>query len=505
MAEDISFTNTYMAYWKNLPYIYPNNNTEPNATVEQLQKIGELNTGWHIIPTMLWKHFTTPKQWVEFMIKYEAYSIKGYTVTVYNPVPMTQQLAIQGTTAFTAFNNTIYTLGAQDDIYETNYHNWYTDIPFNHFNLAYKEGQFKDNNNTWNKTVFPVYAWKTANPRNISDATYGYVHGVSSFTTWPRVNDADMIPNGLFWDPLTDPDSIMELRPGKNSMSFSWSCHDCDANKWYNLDQIAKWTPYVHDNPFLHIGRVGPAGSYRPTLTDDPDQLTSETSWTTTELTKDDYTIPNLLNMPITPCSWWWQEMQKSIAQTPSIKKTALFWAGTEYEQYKYPPTQCFIKGLPLFDDNGTHVETLTQGCFRISLHLAVKKRRSRIFAPTWGPLSWRQIYAIDAPRAPDLVRYRTGGARRTWTNIERQQGDTRYNYREDPYTTTTTYEATITTNTATVSKNATRSNVMTYAPPGDYRLLRQTERERKRQARETSTALETEMEETINVPLDSY
>ncbi|API68924.1 capsid protein 1 [Chaphamaparvovirus chiropteran1] len=461
MAEDVSYTNTYMAYWKNGPYIYPNNDTDPKSKTGQVMSTGEINTGWHIIPTILWKHFTTPKQWCNFMIKYEAYTVKGYTVTVYNPIPMTQQLAIQGTTAFTAFNNTIYTLGAQDDIYETSYHNWYLDTPFNHFNLAYKEGQYKDNNNSWNKTVFPVYSWRTANPRNVSDTTYSYIPTVLSYSTWPRVANESDIPNGLFWDPLTDPDSIMELRPGKNSMSFSWNAHDCDTNKWYNLDCIAKWTPYVHDNPFQHIGRAGQAGSYKITTTDDPDPLSTYSSWATTELTKDDFTIPNLLNMPVVPMNWWWQEMQKSIAQTTTLKKPALFWAGTEYEQYKYPPTQCFLKGVPLFDDNGTHVETLTQGCFRVTLHLAAKKRRSRIFAPTWGPLAWTQIYSIDAPRAPNAVRYRTGGARRTWTNIEKESGESPYNIREDPYSTSTTYDRSITSNTETISKPQIRYRQM--------------------------------------------
>lgn len=453
MAEDISFTNTYMAYWKNGPYIYPNNKTTDSETNIQTLEAGEINTGWHIIPTMLWKHFTTPKQWIEFMIHYEAYTVKGYTVTVYNPVPMTQQLAIQGTTAFTAFNNTIYTLGAQDDIYETNFHNWYIDMPFADFNLAYKEGQFKNGNNTWNKTVFPIYSWKTPNVRQSADSTYSYLQGVASEAVWPRAHEKQLMPNGIFWDPLNDPDSIMELRPGKNSMSFSWNCHDCDSNKWYNLDQIAKWTPYTHDSPWQNIGRPGSAGSYRITTADDPDPLTSRSSWTTIELTKDDYTIPDLLNMPITPCSWWWQEIQKSIAETQSLKKMAMFWAGTEYEQYKYPPTQCFLKGLPLFDNDGTHVETLTQGCFRVSLHLAGKKRRSRIYAPTWGPFSWRQVYAIDAPRAPNLIRYRTGGARRTWTNIDKSAGDEQYNFREDPFTEKSTYDKSKTTTSIITSK----------------------------------------------------
>lgn len=456
MAEDVTYTNTYMAYWGNKPYIYPTQtglNDNPSCITT-----GTMNTGWHIIPTMLWKHFTTPKQWCNLMIHYEAYTVKGYSVTVYNPIPMTQQLAIQGTTAFTAFNNTIYTLGAQDDLYETAYHNWYSDTDtgnFRQFNLAYKEGHFRVQD-AWIKTMFPIYLWKTANPRNISDSTYSYQVGIDSYGIWPRNATQNIIPNGIFWDPLNDPENIMELRPGKNSMSFSWNVHECDANKWFNLDQIAKWFPYTVDTPWLPQNMGNPAGGYVLSTEDDPDKLTSQSSWTADTPKKNDYSIPNLLDMPVVPMNWWWQEIQKSIAQTPDILKEVLFWAGTEYECYKYGPTQCFLKGIPLFDDNGTHVDTITQGCFRVSIHLACKKRRSRIFAPTWGPLSWRQVYAIDAPRIPDLVRYRTGGARRTWTNFDHNtspEAEQQYRHREDPYTITSTYPASRGTTTVTTTK----------------------------------------------------
>lgn len=465
MAEDVTYTNTYMMYWQNKPYLYPNNNNTDNDP--QTMSTGTINTGWHIIPTMLWKHFTTPKQWCNLMINFEAYTVKGYSVTIYNPIPMTQQLAIQGTTAFTAFNNTIYTLGAQDDLYETGYHNWYDPKDtgdFKAFNVAYKEGQYKDSANSWKKTIFPIYAWTTPNPRQTSDSTYGYLLNKDSYTTWPRVSGKGLIPNGIFWDPLTDPDSIMELRPGKNAMSFSWERHSCDENKWYNLDQIAKWYPYTTDTPWMPQNIGGPVGAHVLTGEDDPDKLTSETSWTTFAPRKHDYTIPNLLDMPVVPMAWWWQEMQKSIAEVPDAGKPALFWAGTEYENYKYGPTQCFIKGIPLFDDNGTHVDTITQGCMRISLHLACKKRRSRLFAPTWGPLSWKQVYAIDAPRIPCLARYRTGGARRTWTNLTTEsRSEANLSHREDPYS-GSTITATATTNTVTVSKAPSVTETNMYA-----------------------------------------
>uniref|UniRef100_A0AAU7P184 Structural protein VP1 n=1 Tax=Hamaparvovirinae sp. TaxID=2809447 RepID=A0AAU7P184_9VIRU len=507
MAEDVTYTNTYMAYWQNKPYIYPN----PVGGEQEVYTMssGEINTGWHIIPTILWKHFTTPKQWCNFMINYEAYTVKGYTVTIYNPIPMTMQLAIQGTTAFTAFNNTIYTVGAQDDIYETSYHNWYNSNingDFIYFNLAFKEGQYKTDSGSWKKTVFPIYAWKTANPRDDSSSTYSYLSRVDSYAVWPRVAGKNVMPNGIFWDPFNDPDSIMELRPGKNAMSFSWNCHDCDTNKWYNTDQIVKWFPYTVDTPWLSINRGGTTGSYILTAEDDPDKLTSESSWTSFEPKKNDYTIPNLLDMPIVPMQWWWQEMQKSIAEVPDIQKEALYWAGTEYECYKYGPTQCFLKGIPLFDDNGTHIDTMTQGCVRIALHLACKRRRSRIFAPTWGPLSWRQVYSINAPRVPNLVRYRTGGARRTWTNINklaRPESEQQYSHREDPYTTSSTYDGTRTTATITTAKTNPYYSPHEFTP-SQYELQqrRRLARQSREQARRPLTPIPEAMQADAPEPM---
>lgn len=455
MAEDITYHNTYMVYWKNQPYIYPN--THVNPPNENTMSSGGINTGWHVVPTILWKHFVTPKQWVEFTINYEAYTVKGYSCTIYNPIPMTQQLAIQGTTAFTAFNNTIYTLGAQDDLYETAYHNWYnatTTGDFRQFNLSFKEGQYKNHADAWKKTIWPIYEWRTENARNASSSTYSYLNTVDSYGIWPRSKEKELVPTGVFWDPLNDANGILELRPGKNSMSFSWEHHPCDDNKWFNIDQIAKWFPYTVDSPYLSPQTYGPPGSYKLYGEDDPDQLTSPSSWTAYS-SKNDPTIPNLLEMPIVPMQWFWQEMQKSIVEVPDVKKPMMYWAGTEYECYKYGPTQCFIKGIPLFDDNDTHVATTTQGCFRISLHLAAKKRRSRIYAPTWGPLSWRQIYSTETPYAPAMVRYRTGGARRTWTNVYREaEGvDKTRHFREDPYDQSSTVPDTRGTVTVTETK----------------------------------------------------
>lgn len=475
MATDVTFSNTFMAYWFNNPYNYYAENVSTPGNYEGTRRIVPINTGWHILPLCLWKHFTTPKQWAEMVINYEAYTVKGFTCTVYNPVPMTQQLAIQGTTTFTAFNNTIYSLGTKDDLYETNWYNWNDPTGtagFNNFSLAYKEGYYLDNpqSTTTKRTELPVFYWTVPNPDVPTSQTWAWTGTQKdSYSVWPFsvISGKRVMPDGVFWDPLTSPHDIMELRPGKNSMSWSWNVHPCDEGKWFNIDQMAKWFPHVHDNPYVSINRAGYLGSHPVVDQDDPTQISTPASYNV-QNTQMDYTVPNLADVPIVPMTWWWQEMQKSIAQNSEghnfLDQPAMHWAGTEYESYKYPPTQCFIKGLPLFDDNGSHITTTTQGCFQVTLNLACKKRRSKIYAPTWGPHPWRVTHAINSPRIGSYVRYRTAGARRTWTNIENHNNRpeikaTRYVPYNLSATYTTTSTRTNTNNSATYTMAANKQH----------------------------------------------
>lgn len=426
-----TFTNTYMTYISNNPYQYPDD-THGLSIHRPLM----INTGWHVIPNMLWKHFVTPKQWYEFTIKYEAYHVDGYSITLFNMVPMTTQLAIQGTNTFTAFNNTIYAIGYQDTLYETNWHDWpydedHTDTTMN---LFWKEGWgYKGGTSTHRRLEWPLYEYKTCSNRVHSGNTFG-TSMLTPGKTW----------TGLCWDPFNRPDHLMELRPGKNAITYKWECHPTDANKWFNIDEIASWYPQIPDMPFN--AEKGNPGTFKLSETETPDPMQSSADYTQPN-TYYNPSVANLMGKPIVPMQWWWQEISKSIVETPTIKKPAM-WPGTEYECYKYGPTQCFIKMIPLFNEEGTHLSATANICCKISLHLTCKPRRSAIYAPTWGPLP-PAIYGAktnDTWYYGSYIRYRTGGARRTWTSTA--YIDSSKPGIEDPYTTST--NATGTTHTVT-------------------------------------------------------
>lgn len=441
MAEDVTITNSYMTYIYNHPYIYPSDNHNTvSATWEAL-------TGWHVIPSFMWRHFCTPKDWFYTQLNYEAYSVKGIEVTLFNMVPMATQLAIQGTNTFTAFNNCIYAWGYTDDLYETPWHNWMkADMANNQHNLLYKEGWVGQFNASGGKRYsWPEYKWRQPNVFNSTFNTWA-MHDDDGDSTWPHEHTW---PSGVVWDPLNRPESLMELRPGKNAISFNWKPHACDEGKWFNIDGIASWSPWGPTGPYNGMQRPN---TWKRTEADDPNEIS--TKWQETAGVGD-YTLPNLAFQPLVPTAWWWKEMQQSIIQPDRgadgakglWTKTDYRYPGTEWEQFKYPPMQFFTKMIPIWNESGTLVECSANISVRTKLHLACKKRRSAIYAPTAGPFPWRSVYSaktLDLNFYPSMVRVRTGGGRRTWQNIEvlPQSGssNTSGHWRELPYTYNVSY-----------------------------------------------------------------
>nr|DAZ91117.1 TPA_asm: VP1 [Leopard lizard parvovirus] len=461
------------------------------------------STGWQVIPNIIWEHFCSPKEFYEMTIKYEAVQVTGITCTLFNMIPIQTTLAIQGTTTFSAFNNTVYLMGYNDDLYETppfpwaNNKTWMTDEVFytNGWNPAYKEGRYvsqgewcenqsigkpwwgrnqlfpndvagSTNCNDQNAPMcpkksqsgkyqcsiqkLPHYCWTQGTLQNIANKNTDFEE---EDVGWLNFTTLDM--TGVFWDPLNRPDRIMELRPGKNAITFRWEQHPADSNTWFNLDYIANLWPYprASANKFdwpanLEIFQAGlndpTLENWRPGLDFNPTINKPTTSGTNHGFF--DYImrpnmypeIPNWRKIPVVPTNWWMKEIQQSNIfndllcnadgekiqtddGTPNamfwrtiIK--AMFWPGTEYEQYKYPPTQWFVKTIPIFDDTGDLIPVHCQVWMKLDLHLIGKPRRSAIYAPTWGPWQWNAIYGVDGLNQYNLsgIRGRSGGARRT-------------------------------------------------------------------------------------------
>lgn len=432
MAKQLNISHVYQTYISNQPFVYPDNSknyagNSINAT---------WNTGWHIFPSILNKHFFTPKHWFNLINNNQAYHVDGITIEVFNMIPMTTQLAIQGTNVFTAFNNCIYGLGYTDTLYETPWENWYSNELLNYqHNLAYKEGLiYPPDSATARRYELPVYIYSTPRGRINSDQTCG-----NSPSAAQPIFPITSSPSGLFWDPFNRPEELKEFRPGKNAITFKWECHPEDKDKFFNLDAYLEWYPYRVDGPYQGGNRPG---TFQIAQSDDPDILTTRYESNTWF---NDFTWANFADQPVVPMGWAWKEMQNSIIQTPTALKPDLFFSGTEKEKYNYPPTQHFMKLCPLFDTNGHLVQVWANVSVKQTLHLTVKPRESAIYAPTVGPFHWKMLYSAksrDLELRLPIIRGRTGGMRRSWQNMQRPTGSSGESQgtgatghaREDPY-----------------------------------------------------------------------
>lgn len=466
MTETITFKNVYMTYIENNAYKYPSIDVE---TILQGYSVHHefIDTGWHIIPNFLWRHVITPKQWAALVTGCESYCVKGIRGVIYNPIPITTNIAIQRTNVFSAFNNCTYAMTYTDDKYETQWYKWY-DLPrYKQLHLALKEGVI------WNGTgstqggedgmedgthpidytphrySWPIYHWQRPQVHTIFDNVWSQgkyanagVFDTDATTEANLANRTYAMPGGIFWDPLNCAEEIGELRAGKNSTSFNFTPSGNDADKYFNLDVMASFAQWSTDGPFCGIGRPG---QWKTTTNMDPnvsctwglaDKTATAGGGNVTDY--DDYTIPNMYNMPIMPTKWFWIEIGKSIIDSSEEnepnntnfthfkrwRKANKYWPGTEWEAAHHPPCQWFCKGIPLYDATNSLIRTTTQCSFQIEITLEGKKRRSAYFAPTHGPWSGDQLYYHTNQRGilqPACVRYKTGGVRRTWQNIQAQ------------------------------------------------------------------------------------
>nr|QTE03854.1 MAG: VP1 [Grus japonensis Chaphamaparvovirus] len=466
-----------------------------------------INTGWHIIPNLLWGHVCNPRQWNEMMIKYEAIKVNSIHCRIFNPIPIQTALSFQGNATFPAFNNTVYALGYTDEFYETPWFNWRaklfskdqeTDI-FYQFNPAYKEGiipkprtdkftqpsvpQTPDNyhasyrqypkqftsqttkevplflqDNQYKRQFLPIYWYSLG---------YGqYVKTVAAGSYISNSGDFELAytdTSGMFWDPLNQPTLLKELRPGKNMIEFSWNAHPVDSNIWFNTDRIALLQPYKRPGQ-QNQSLWGSQSSWKPQTIDPrgPGNFARDFQYLKTvglvkekdpitvamdRMAPEKYdSVADWRKWPIVPMRWFFQEVKN---QNPWVfENFRNIWSttdqacsagmqlndvqlttpledfrtpGTEYEMYKYPPSQWFLKAVPLFDDNETLIKVEMQAFMMITLNLTGKKRRSAIYGPTWGPITPMNLYSInmDSGFQENYMRGRSGGARRTYYNYD--------------------------------------------------------------------------------------
>nr|WCD44326.1 MAG: capsid protein [Duck parvovirus] len=452
MSETICFKNCYMTYINNNPYQYPSIEV-PTVVQGTHDNVYSINTGWHIIPNFLWRHAVIPRQWDALIKGCEAYHVKAIDLVIYNPIPITTNLSLQRVNYFSAFNNCTYALTYTDDKYETSWYPWYSLKPKQQLHLAQREGLTwygtqigGASNHTAQRYEWPIYWWKRPNMRTCIDNVWSQgKQGQSGVydTDAGTIADGKLAsPSGVFWDPFNCPEELGELRAGKNSISFHWEPNSADCGKWFNLDVIAAFSEWTVDGPYCGEGRPD---QWKMTTTMDPDLACTYglAEKTTTdagsakpsqEISYADYTIPNYYNMPIVPTKWFWKEIQNSIVdwygegttanntEFPMYMKANKYWSGTEWETYKYPPNQWFTKGIVLYDAQDQLIKTTTQVSVQIKLTLEGKKRRSAYFCPTYGPTSGDQLYYQANNRnifQPACIRYRTGGGRRTWQNMQ--------------------------------------------------------------------------------------
>lgn len=198
----VEYHNTNMYYIKNEPnYIY--GGTVIDAP-DKTYKFTSIQTGWHFIPNVLMQNFLVEKQYFDLYTNHSAWALDSIEVIVQNLIPLTDNLAINQETTFMTFNNTIYALGYQDNHYECNFNEESTD-------LVWREGMVFQQSGTQAPTV----KGKLYLPQ--------YVHYLPHW-------DSSTPSTAFGWDPFVHSNSLSELRPGKNAITFNWKA---DETKWY--------------------------------------------------------------------------------------------------------------------------------------------------------------------------------------------------------------------------------------------------------------------------------
>uniref|UniRef100_A0AAU7BB06 VP1 protein n=1 Tax=Cryptocentrus strigilliceps parvovirus TaxID=3156501 RepID=A0AAU7BB06_9VIRU len=331
MGDTITFKHLKCIYVDNSPYVYPN--------VEASELPATINTGWQVLPNQLLGHLISPLQWDILKQKSSSFGIRSIKQTLFNMIPLTETVAIQGNATFTAFNNTIFLEGYADKHYETAWFDWSATI--NNFLPFYKEGV----------TYEAGAAAAMDLPKYIA----------------PRSVGATSRRNRMFniWDPMVSYDDLMELRPGKNAISFNWVAADCD-HKMYNMD--ARY--FTQPNSVCLNGTQG--------------------TMRKKGLSVD---VPSLMQQQLASKhagnSQFW--FRAKIARDNVGAADPNFWLKmplTVHEGTMYPPHQWFVKLIPLFDAANALIQTRAMVMLMTETTFAYSHSGTSMFSGTYSQVS---------------------------------------------------------------------------------------------------------------------
>lgn len=213
----VEYMNTNIFYIKNdLNQLYGGKFVpDPNKRNFWVQ-----HTGWHFIPNTRFDNWLTPRQYYDLMNNHSKFRVHRVELILQNMIPLTDNLAINQETTFMSFNNTIYALGYTDKHYETIQIDEKVDLLWRE-GVRYKQASYSAAPIISGKQYLPLYAHPLPMEK-VPDST-----GTLRET-----------PLAIYsWDPLVHSSSLMELRPGKNAITFSWSRHPEDDSKWFSTIQ----------------------------------------------------------------------------------------------------------------------------------------------------------------------------------------------------------------------------------------------------------------------------
>lgn len=309
----------------NIYYIESDPNQLFCGKLDATKKSYQIETGWHFLPNQLWQNYLTPKQHFDLITNHDKIRPKYVKWIIQNMINLTDSLSIAQDTTFVSFNNTVYAVGYTDKHYETIFKEVSDD-------LMWREGvKYGLQNNACVMTSILKL------PK--------YVHYVPVL---------DKPLTGFAWDPLCDPIDIMELRPGKNAITYEWNRHSSDDDKWYstgkffatqntgNNDNLPEFQDYSTD---IKLGWITPG----QLMKQDPRSTNYNKTKTSHYKYLWNYPIPNMF-IKIVPIVGTDKKLIRNFAQVVVIRKIG-FDVTPRSNHTNYPQMQAHFAASASWQD----------------------------------------------------------------------------------------------------------------------------------------------------------